>query len=700
MLSELDFSIQYRPGKNNADADGLSRMPLDINAFMTQCTEEVVQEVFNAAVQGVSVQGDTPQVWVATVPIGTLDLVRVASAHPRTKSLTPEQIRDSQERDPVIGLVLHYKRDNQHPSRRALKTEPADVRVLMRQWAKLYVNEDGFLFRKAGDKQQLILPKEHHQTIFHELHGEMGHLGVERTLNLIQDRFYWARMYSDIEHFVTQECECLKAKRPHKATRAPMTTIVTTRPGELVCIDFLHLETCKQGFEYILIVIDHFTGFAQAYATKNKSAKTVVDKLFNDFALRVGFPERIHHNMGREFDNQLMDQLHRSCDVRGSHTTCYHPQGNRKCERFNRTILSMLCTLTSEQKADWKSSLTKLVHAYNCTRSGVTGFSPYYLLYGRSPRLPVDLLFNLQPREAKESYIEYVQNWLNRMRQAYEIASKTAAREALPGKKGYDKRAHGADLQPGGRVLVRNLSGRGGPGKLRSYCETTVHVVVKRRSNDSPVYEVAPEGGGKSRVLHRNLLLPCDSLPLAKPEPAPAKQERKILTRIRKRQHQISKPEENSDSESSDEVELVCRFPNNQKLSQRAADLNPEAEPFAPALTMQDRAPALEDATVQEEAETDNRGTTADGDGENDAEPGESLQESSEEDDPDSDPPPVTSYPQRHRHRPRVLTYNALGEPTWVEAGAESLHVVRMPPACNPPVMWQPWASLDIEVTG
>ncbi|KAK1884961.1 putative 149 kDa protein [Dissostichus eleginoides] len=111
------------------------------------------------------------------------------------------------------------------------------------------------------------------------------------------------------------------------------------------------------------------------------------------------------------------------------------------------------------------------------------------------------------------------------------------------------------------------------------------------------------------------------------------------------------------------------------ELSQRAADLNPEAEPFAPALTMQDGAPDLEDATVaQEETETDNRGITADGDGENGtAEPGESLQESSEEDDPD--PPPAT----------------------WEEAGAESLHIGSMSPACNSTVMWRPWASLDVE---
>ena len=77
---------------------------------------------------------------------------------------------------------------------------------------------------------------------------------------------------------------------------------------------------------------------------------------------------------------------------------------------------------------------------------------------------------------------------------------------ASKGKNFQDRKAHYSYLEPGVRVLVRNLSERGGPGKLRAYWEDQVHVVV---------YEVEPEGGGrKHRVLHRNLLLPCDFLPL------------------------------------------------------------------------------------------------------------------------------------------------------------------------------------------
>lgn len=74
-LADFNISIKYRPGKHNADVDVFSRMPLDINELMEQCTVEVSQEVISASVHGVIVQKNIPPAWVMTAHINALDLV-------------------------------------------------------------------------------------------------------------------------------------------------------------------------------------------------------------------------------------------------------------------------------------------------------------------------------------------------------------------------------------------------------------------------------------------------------------------------------------------------------------------------------------------------------------------------------------------------------------------------------------------------
>ena len=490
-LADYNFNIRYRPGRVNVDADTLSRMSLGMEAYMNSCTKETTQQVLQATISGVKLQDRVP--WVSTLTDESDVFINdEQEGKPGSKVAN---IAEAQQNDSVIQRVLELKKNGSCRPPTVKQNEPMPVQRLLHEWNKLSVR-NGLLCRCVGDIEQVVWPQKLRHHVLEELHVNMGHIGHERVFDLARTRVYWPRMYSDIKHYVQNVCCCLKQKRPTNTHREPLHPIETTSPFQLVSIDFLHLEKSKEGFEYILVVMDHFTRFAQAYPTKDKSAKTSAQKVYNDFILRFGFPQTIHHDQGGEFENKLFYQLDQLCGITHSRTTPYHPQGNGQVERFNRTLLGMLRTLPETYKSRWADHLNKLVYAHNCTRCDSTGFSPFYLLFGRNPPLVFDRLFGLRSsQERAQPYEVYVENWRKAMEQAHKIASQKASKASTKGKHQFDKKARAILLKPGDRVLVRNLRETGGPGKIRAYWEKDIYIVRMQKGTNVPVYEVARESG-------------------------------------------------------------------------------------------------------------------------------------------------------------------------------------------------------------
>uniref|UniRef100_A0A8C2FAA3 Gypsy retrotransposon integrase-like protein 1 n=1 Tax=Cyprinus carpio TaxID=7962 RepID=A0A8C2FAA3_CYPCA len=236
--------------------------------------------------------------------------------------------------------------------------------------------------------------------VLKSLHDESGHLGMDKTIELIRNRFYWPKMGVEVEQYIKNCGRCITRKAlPQRAAR--LKQITSQGPLDLVCIDFLSLEPDSQGFANILVVTDHFTRYAQAFPAKDQKAATVAKILCERYFVHYGLPARIHSDQGRDFESKLIQDLLMMLGIRKSRTTPYHPQGDPQPERFNRTLLSMLGTLDPKQKQKWSQKISQLVHAYNCSQNDATGYSPYLLMFGREARLPVDICFGVTEDDQK-----------------------------------------------------------------------------------------------------------------------------------------------------------------------------------------------------------------------------------------------------------------------------------------------------------
>ena len=293
----------------------------------------------------------------------------------------------------------------------------------------------------------------------------------------------------------------------------PMQPIICTEPMELVHIDYVGMEVTvatdkKPMVQNVLVVVDHFTRYVQAFITKNHTVRTMARVLYNNYFSVFGFPQRLMSNQGTEFCGKVIVAMCSLLGVEKIRTTLYHRQTNRSAERVHQTLQRMIGKLDPEKRRKWPAHIGSIIIAYNSRRSLVTIYSPYYLMFRRRPQLPIDLLFPTRRTQMLTHTVdEYVASLYDRLRESLAIAQDSAVKEAQWQKWLYDCKVGAVDLRPGDNVLVHLDAFRGQRRKLKNRWGDDLHTVVSHVADGIPAYVVKNNHNGKKKVVHRARLL-------------------------------------------------------------------------------------------------------------------------------------------------------------------------------------------------
>ncbi|GBM86428.1 Transposon Ty3-I Gag-Pol polyprotein [Araneus ventricosus] len=487
-LQEYDFEIQHRKGTSHGNADALSRRPCKESC--KQCTN--AEKKF----------GMERDISVKVVTTTTVD------------PWSSCEIQKAQLEDPAIKPILEKKLNSaERPSWQEIAPESPATKRYWALWDSLHL-KDGVLYRKweSDDgnscRWQLILPKSRIPEVLRETHDSAsgGHFGVMKTLSKTRERFYWDRLRADVENWCRECHACGARKGPKTRTKGRLQRYNVGAPFERMALDILGpFPVTTKGNRYVLVLMDYFTKWPEAIPIPDQEASTVAEELVRSWISCYGVPMILHSDQGTNFNSALFTKLCELLGILKTRTTALHPESDGMVERFNRTILNHLSLFVSRNQTDWDTHLPLFLLAYRSAEHEVTGLTPAEMLFGRTLRLPCDILFG-RPSETPSSPNEYMKNLEARLESVHAFARERIKLASERMKTRYDSRATHHHFKEGDLVWMYNPKRRRGLSpKLQQNWEGPYTVVKKL--NDV-VYRVQRSPNAKPKVIHINRLAP------------------------------------------------------------------------------------------------------------------------------------------------------------------------------------------------
>nr|XP_057913595.1 uncharacterized protein LOC131107503 [Doryrhamphus excisus] len=520
-LLRFTYTIEHVPGKNLITADALSRAPIQApptmedskmyaclsTRFCNSCQQQKSNGEAERAVRTVKSllkKGEDPHkalMAYRATPLahGSSPAQLLMGRNIRTP--LPVSQEKLQPKWPDLRLFRSKDQDQKH--KQAIwfnKRHKTQIKQELTPGQKVWVkntNDAGTISSPANTPRSynIDMPSGHlrrnRSHIRDTLRGDT--FPCRRRLIKLQMKTYVSLLYAR-PHIIA-----------HKASGF-MGHLLASRPNEILAIDYTTLEPAQNGVENILVMTDVFSKYTLAIPTHDQRAATVAKVLVSEWFYKFGVPSRLHSDQGRNFESSLIQQLCNLYGIVKSRTTPYHPQGNGQCERFNRTLHNLLRTLPVSRKRDWNACLPQVLYCYNTTPHQATGESPFFLMFGQDPRLPIDFLLGRVESPVGGSVHEWVQEHQARLQVVFEGAKERLQQAADRRRRAHDQHVRHLPLDEGQLVFLRDFSARG-PHKTRDGWSSVKYQVLRAPGQGGSVYTIGPvDDLTKVRQVHRTML--------------------------------------------------------------------------------------------------------------------------------------------------------------------------------------------------
>ena len=250
---------------------------------------------------------------------------------------------------------------------------------------RYFLYDDRIWRRRQGTPQLVIRDSDRRQELMKEAHDDSGHRGRDPTYKKLSDTYFWPNMMTDVALYcrTCRECQLRSTYRP-KIQLNPTHVPTILRKFN---IDVVDMGISSSGYRYIVDTRDDLTGWIEARMLRSKRAEIVAEFLYQDVICRFGCVPQVTSDNGGEFDG-VFQSLTRRYGIPLIKTTPYHPQGNGMIERGHRTWINSIWRICGKKKHHWSQYFHAALWADRVTTRRTTGFSPYYLLYGKTPLFP------------------------------------------------------------------------------------------------------------------------------------------------------------------------------------------------------------------------------------------------------------------------------------------------------------------------